>query len=414
MAVSFIGATSGSDTGTALTLALSAANDSGTPAAGDLAIAAVAVGQANTLDPPAGWKYVAYSPSNPPKTPANEAAVFVKELTDVDISTDNVTFSRDAAPADELIVTLSVWRSSVRDYEDGATYFGRVDWRGTSASEAVHRIDGFAFSADGVSLSVFVDHDGANITVTPDDHVLAENLRVGTNRSRQDYEVVSAGATCGNARYVTISNAVVSQWLIELNDPSEVIDDRAAPYGVAMARLLPPGRWNLSPSSVLSKLFAGAGRELARVAMRAADLIDESDPRLASELIEDYELELELDGTGTTAERLAVIESKLVTQQRVRPADFREALAPLFGQDASAVVIVERDRAFAVAVSDDSAIFLFFAYRDPAAGGSYDLAAAQAQIDAMAPSHTQGFAVESIDMECDDPFSLCDRDLLGV
>jgi hypothetical protein len=59
-------------------------------------------------------------------------------------------------------------------------------------------------------------------------------------------------------------------------------------------------------------------------------------------------------------------------------------------------------------------IFRFFIYRDPALPGTYYLESAQALVDAIKPSHTQGHVIESVNFLCDDPHSLCDRDLLGA
>jgi len=90
------------------------------------------------------------------------------------------------------------------------------------------------------------------------------------------------------------------------------------------------------------------------------------------------------------------------------------ALAPLLAQAPADVVVIERTRAFAIAVGDDREIYRFFIYRDPTLPDVYFLASAQAQVDRMQPSHTEGTVVESINFLCDDPHSLCDRDLLGA
>jgi len=181
-----------------------------------------------------------------------------------------------------------------------------------------------------------------------------------------------------------------------------------------MKQLLPPGWWNLSPDSVLSKVFLAAGDECERVEDRSLVLIEEADPRTTSELLEDWERVLELEAEGTEAERRARIEALMVRRQRVRPVDFQQALGPLLGQAAEDVVVIERGRAFAILVEDDREIYRFFIYRDPDEPGDYDLEGAQAMVDRMAHSHMKGHVIESIDFLCDDEFSLCDRDLLGV
>lgn len=189
----------------------------------------------------------------------------------------------------------------------------------------------------------------------------------------------------------------------------------AAAYARMLKLLLPPGKlWQLEPGSLLSCVMLSAGDELVRVSGRGEDLIEESDPRTADELLPDFERVLEIVADGTLAERRARVVARLIARQRFRPADYQLALALLLGQDAEDVVVIERGRAFAVLVNDDREIYRFFIYRDPALAGSYDLAGAQALVDGMSPSHTQGHVIESIDFRCDDPLSLCDRDLLGV
>jgi uncharacterized protein YmfQ (DUF2313 family) len=189
----------------------------------------------------------------------------------------------------------------------------------------------------------------------------------------------------------------------------------AGAYKRMMAALLPPGRlWRLIGESVLASLLEACGDELARLDARGTDLLNEADPTTANELLEEYEAELDLDGTGTDAERLARVVSRLIARQRFRPVDFQTALAGLLGQDPEDVVVIERTNAEAVAMGDPREIFRFFIYRDPDLPGSYFLTSAQELVDAIKPSHTVGHVVESIDFLCDDPYSLCDRDILGA
>lgn len=185
-------------------------------------------------------------------------------------------------------------------------------------------------------------------------------------------------------------------------------------YARMLMALLPPGRlWRMA-SSFPAALFLACSDELWRVHERAADLLNEADPRTASELLPEYERELDMDAASTLAERRARIVSRRIARQRYRPADFQAVLAPLFGQDAADVVIIERTLAFCALVGDAREIFRFFAYRDPAAPGAYFLASAQEQIDRMKPSHTLGYAIESIVFRAGDPFSLVGRDILGA
>lgn len=203
-------------------------------------------------------------------------------------------------------------------------------------------------------------------------------------------------------------------WSFDEEAPAAAL---AAPnkYARMMFALLPPGRvWRLIGDSFLGNVFAACADELGRIEARAAALIEEADPRTAVELLPEYEAELELESTGTTAERQARIVARLVARQRYRPSDFQTALAPLLGQLAEDVVVIERSRADAIAMGDDREIYRFFVYRDPTEPGTYYLDSAQALVDKIKPTHTKGHVIESIDFLCDDGFSLCDRDILGA
>jgi len=191
----------------------------------------------------------------------------------------------------------------------------------------------------------------------------------------------------------------------------------AAQYARMIRALLPPGRlWRRDPDAVTDAFWLAAADELERVDGRGEDLIRESDPRQADELLPEFEAELDIVAEGTLEERRARVVARLVARQRYRPADFQQALAPLFGQDAEDVVIIERSATQAATMGDldGREIFRFFAYRNPSDPGSYNIEDAQDLIDQIKPSHTAGYAIESIDFLCDDEFSLCDRDLLGV
>lgn len=186
-------------------------------------------------------------------------------------------------------------------------------------------------------------------------------------------------------------------------------------YQRAALALLPPGKlWRLFGDSVLVKLFAGIAIEFERIHTRALELLAESDPATAVELLPEYESELDIDAAATTEERQARAVARYISDQGYRPVDFQTALAPLLGQLAEDVVVLERTHAMAVSMGDDREIFEFFIYRDPAEPGDYYIESAQEIIDTIKPSHTVGHAIESIDFCCDDEFSLCDRDLLGA
>ena len=188
----------------------------------------------------------------------------------------------------------------------------------------------------------------------------------------------------------------------------------AASYQRMLKALLPPGRLRRVVDSILSAVLLGSADELERLDGRAGVLLAESVPSAADELLEEYEADLDLDPVGTDSERVARVVGRYVARQRYRPVDFQTALALILGQAAAAVVVMETSHAQAVAMGDAREIFRFFIYRDPTAPGTYDVAGAQALVDAIKPSHTLGHVIESINFLCDDPHSLTDRDLLGA
>lgn len=188
----------------------------------------------------------------------------------------------------------------------------------------------------------------------------------------------------------------------------------AAAYARSMKALLPPGKlWHMV-GGVLEKLLVACAQELARVDQRALDLLEEADPRTTSELLAEYERELGLTASGTTTERRNRVIALLLLRQRVRPVDYKQILAPLLAQLAADVVLLETSRAQAIAQANDREIYRFFVYRDPSLPGTPDLVAAQAIIDQICHSHTQGHVITSLSFKCDDANSLCDRDRLGV
>lgn len=182
-----------------------------------------------------------------------------------------------------------------------------------------------------------------------------------------------------------------------------------------LTALLPPGRlWRLVGESLVSSILLASGDELARLDARAMDLLDEADPATAVESLPEWEDDLDLDSNGTTQERQARLVAHLVARQKRRPVDFRTALAPLLGQAAADVIVLERTAAMAASMGDAREKKRFFIYRDPTLLGNYYLDSAQALAYNMARSTTEVSVIESINFLCDDPFSLCDRDLLGA
>lgn len=192
----------------------------------------------------------------------------------------------------------------------------------------------------------------------------------------------------------------------------------AREYASALFALLPPGKLWRVVATKLYQFWLGCADELVRVHDRVADMLNETDPTTAVELLPEYEADLAIaPPAATVAERQATIVSRKVDPQGFRPADIAVALAPLLVQDVAHVVIIERDLAYVAGVGDQRAIFEFFVHRDPAftpAFPAYFLSSAQAELDRIAPSHTKGYVIESTAMLFDDDFSLTDRDLIGV
>jgi len=187
----------------------------------------------------------------------------------------------------------------------------------------------------------------------------------------------------------------------------------AEAWARAMQQLLPPGRLWRRGAGTLYGTFLAAGDELERLSQRAADLVEEADPRVTTELISDFESMLGLDGTGTIAERRARVVGRLVTRQRRRPADYKQFMSEILGLSSDDVEVVEITAAEAAAAADAALKYQYYVYRDPNLAGSYDLDDAQALLTEADPAVKNGIVVESLLFKADDPYSLTDRDPLG-
>ena len=89
--------------------------------------------------------------------------------------------------------------------------------------------------------------------------------------------------------------------------------------GSRLLDLLPPGRlWQLEAGSFLHRLLVGIGDEVERVIVRARDLVEETDPRTATETIAEWERNLALPDEqvlsipATLAGRRVAVTQKLV------------------------------------------------------------------------------------------------------
>ncbi len=94
-------------------------------------------------------------------------------------------------------------------------------------------------------------------------------------------------------------------------------ETRASDYARALRLLLPPGRlWDLEPDSELTAMLVAMADEFERVAVRGANLIEETDPRTASETLPDWEKMLGLPDAqvlvipSTIEERRVVVTAK--------------------------------------------------------------------------------------------------------
>jgi uncharacterized protein YmfQ (DUF2313 family) len=189
-------------------------------------------------------------------------------------------------------------------------------------------------------------------------------------------------------------------------------------YKRMLRDLFPTGRlWNWAIDSVLDRFLVGAAVELTRLHHRVLNFLAELDPTITAELLAEYEADLEIipAAGATDAARRAAVVARRVHRQRFRPADFQLALYLVLGlTQASDVVIVERNAGQAAAMQDEREIYRFFVYRNPALSGTPDLAEAQRIVDDIKPAHTLGYVIQSTNFLCEDPYSLCDRDILGV
>lgn len=109
----------------------------------------------------------------------------------------------------------------------------------------------------------------------------------------------------------------------------------AESYARHLRQLLPQGRlWYLDEGSALRQWLLGLADELARVDQRVLDLLRESDPRQAVELLAEWERVYGLSGTGTTAQRQAALAAAVGAKGGQTPAYF-ELLALAAGYTAT-------------------------------------------------------------------------------
>lgn len=106
-------------------------------------------------------------------------------------------------------------------------------------------------------------------------------------------------------------------------------------YRQLLQQLLPPGAaWSRELDAVLTKLLTGFADGLSGTHNRAVDLIEESDPRLALEMLTDFERVVGPDtcidgGLTTLAERRAYVHAKWISRGGQSRAFYIELAAAL-------------------------------------------------------------------------------------
>lgn len=185
----------------------------------------------------------------------------------------------------------------------------------------------------------------------------------------------------------------------------------AAEYLRQLWGLMPRGHW-LALSGLFDEILQVWANELERVDTRAKEALVESRVSGANETLPDWEEQYGLPSEGTEAERVARLVTRKTKTTRTRPVDYKRKMAPVLGLTPEQVDVFERDRAMAIAMADDREIYRFFVYRDPTLPGTYSVLDAQVELERFSQSHTKGHVIESKNFLCDDPFSLCDRDIL--
>ncbi|WP_165184700.1 YmfQ family protein [Caulobacter soli] len=117
----------------------------------------------------------------------------------------------------------------------------------------------------------------------------------------------------------------------------------AASYLTQLQALLPLGAaWNRSPDSVMTAALGAFAEELARIDQRAADLVEEADPRTATELLTEWERLVGLPD-GCTPIAATIEERRLAVYQR---------LAGLGGQNAAYFVALAERLGYAAEVRE--------------------------------------------------------------
>lgn len=171
-------------------------------------------------------------------------------------------------------------------------------------------------------------------------------------------------------------------------------------YARQLKQLLPRGIvWNLEAGSRVSQVMLALAEELARVDARGADLVEESDPRTASETLDAWESMLGLPDDviltipATVAERRLAVTQKLLRVGGQTPA-FYIALAAASGyavtiDDSYGLTVARAGRARAGdPVRGVAWAHAWMVTVSPPAGAALTTTELEAIIRRAAPSHT--------------------------
>jgi uncharacterized protein YmfQ (DUF2313 family) len=171
-----------------------------------------------------------------------------------------------------------------------------------------------------------------------------------------------------------------------------------AAYSSLLGRLSPRGKaWTFTRAQTGLRLFFDAmGEELARAHNRLIDLIDESDPRTTTELIDGWERNLGLPDScdpsppTTLADRRAAAHAKLIARGGSQPGILYDVIEAA-GYDSTEIQLGAMFRADESAVDerlydDEAWAFVWFVWRATTPSQGWERL--QCLLDRIKPSHT--------------------------
>ena len=164
-------------------------------------------------------------------------------------------------------------------------------------------------------------------------------------------------------------------------------------YARQLRHLLPRGRlWEAPTGSLLDALLHAIGDELARVDSRGVDLLEEADPRTATETLDAWERVLAIPRQATDAERRLAVTTALVQQGGQTPAyytalaaaaGYAVTITPSFGALVLRAGFRAGDRCFGTEWAHTWEVRV-----SPPTGAALSHGELEAAIRATAPAHT--------------------------